>query len=105
MTRVTSATRVTIATVPASPRWQQLVSKGEDGQAPGDSDSKAFNIFQYVSKIENGGWAIIKLTCDLRSSEILRSDTLVQSQQMAFTRSPSLSNPKILNNYLIFTVK
>ena len=26
-------------------------------------------------------------------------------QQMAFTRSPSLSNnPKILNNYLIFTV-
>ena len=30
--------------------------------------------------------------------------TEVQSQQMAFTRSPSLSNnPKILNNYLIFT--
>ena len=31
--------------------------------------------------------------------------TEVQSQQMAFTQSPSLSNnPKILNNYLIFTV-
>ena len=30
--------------------------------------------------------------------------TEVQSQQMAFIQSPSLSNnPKILNNYLIFT--
>ena len=31
--------------------------------------------------------------------------TEVQSQQMAFTRSPSISNnPKFLNSYLIFTV-
>ena len=46
------------------------------------------------------------ICCRLYSTDHWRLKyTEVQSQQMGFTRSPSLSNyPKILNNYLIFTV-
>ena len=41
--------------------------------------------------------------CMVEEEGLKYTEVQSQSQQMAFTRSPSLSNnPKILNNYLIF---
>ena len=66
----TSATRETIATVSASPRCRQLVSRGEDGWAPGD---QRFNIFQFPSIFNEVTWDSISfnsLQYSTRWSEI-----------------------------------
>ena len=90
--------------------WLYLWSQPPDCNFPSPQLPRALHT--HCAAVREGNWydADVRKTKTLTMTMAMTSDhwrlkyTEVQSQQIAFTQSPSLSsNPKILTNYLICT--